>query len=481
MQNPKFIKGSACETLKLCPNNCDNSPPSSCFIIDTLNSDTTYIECNKFVVDYPSGLTCDSLTNYDPLVQQEIITNFGFTISLENVISKLSDPTICDSVKLAIAQWEIENFLDPKFIEFDPTETKQIKRCLCDKDLYIYENITIPGENGVADNSPKGQTGGEGGQLFYNYIIENDGDRPPSIFPSYESWKDRGSNSLIINNPNKDTSNPAPNIPVVAFLDSGLNPDIFSLAHYPRFSNITCLDNDQYGYNFVNEDTMTFDDNGHGTLVAASFKYVLDYHNSSSQYYILPVKVLDRCSNGTVFSITCGLYYAQKKGADIINASWGLYEDNSTIRAALEAIAADSIVVVMSAGNRGLDLDVHDHYPSEYSNVNEGDFKYFYEVGALCLEFNRPKPIDQFNKSFHWPLSNFNNKNIVEHGVINSELLISLQKKGIVNQDTILTNLNCACAGTSYAAPRISAAFVNESNLKDHDDIVDEYVDYWDQ
>lgn len=81
------------------------------------------------------------------------------------------------------------------------------------------------------------------------------------------------------------------------------------------------------GYDFVNDDAHPNDDNGHGTMVATiaagSGDNVAGSAGVAFGISILPIKVLDHHTNGTMAHIVQGIRYAGDQGADLANLSLG--------------------------------------------------------------------------------------------------------------------------------------------------------------
>jgi subtilisin family serine protease len=98
----------------------------------------------------------------------------------------------------------------------------------------------------------------------------------------------------------------------------------------------------------------------HGTAVAA---IALNSYYRSSDTTSLPklmvVKVLNDEGAGTVFDLCCGLHYATRNHATVINASLGYFQsdasvnENEVLEYYLAKCRADSIPVIAAAGNTG--------------------------------------------------------------------------------------------------------------------------------
>jgi subtilisin family serine protease len=135
----------------------------------------------------------------------------------------------------------------------------------------------------------------------------------------------------------------------VAVVDTGVAP------HVDYGSNLLA------GYNFWARSTDTVDTSGHGTLIAgiiAAARGNGGFVGVAPQAHILPVKVMGgRDAEFADRPAVEGIKYAIRKGADVLNLSWGGYDGIGGIGAALRAAAAARRVVVVAAGNDAIDLD----------------------------------------------------------------------------------------------------------------------------
>jgi subtilisin len=129
----------------------------------------------------------------------------------------------------------------------------------------------------------------------------------------------------------------------VAILDTGIDyghPDL----------------NDNYagGYDFVNGDTVPFDDYGHGTAVAG---VVAAEDNGSgvvgvaprAQLYVL--KVLDYKGEGKLSDIIAALDWSVQEGMDVVNMSLGFSNYSPSVAAAVAKAYQAGVVLVAAAGN----------------------------------------------------------------------------------------------------------------------------------
>lgn len=87
---------------------------------------------------------------------------------------------------------------------------------------------------------------------------------------------------------------------------------------------------------------------GHGTHVAGMVLLV------APDARILPIRVLNDDGRGTSFDLARGLVEAVDAGADLVNLSLGLAHDARAVERAIEYAAANDVLIVAAAGNRGL-------------------------------------------------------------------------------------------------------------------------------
>jgi type VII secretion-associated serine protease mycosin len=124
------------------------------------------------------------------------------------------------------------------------------------------------------------------------------------------------------------------------------------------------------GHDFVNDDSDAYDDQWHGTwvaaIVAANTNNGIGIAGVSPSARILPVKVLDSSGNGTDADIAAGITWAVDHGADVINLSLGASQENAVVRRAVEYALEHDVVVVASAGNTA---SAAPQYPAAYPGV----------------------------------------------------------------------------------------------------------------
>jgi len=155
----------------------------------------------------------------------------------------------------------------------------------------------------------------------------------------------------------------------IAIIDTGLdylNYDLGSDFLY-GVPNTVCFDTFS-GWDFTSSPgtNRILDEHGHGTYVAKLAMSVLD--EAGIDYNILPLKVFNGAGEGSFFNVICALGYVrdvQQKGGDIniVNASFGGamaqkdIEQHVVLNQILEDLKDEGVLVVASAGNKGVDTD----------------------------------------------------------------------------------------------------------------------------
>src|SRR3989338_5529200 len=136
----------------------------------------------------------------------------------------------------------------------------------------------------------------------------------------------------------------------IAVLDTGADYNLLSI---------------KSGYDFVNNDSDAFDDNGHGTFVSQ----ILKLPNSnlplpSSEIYA--VKVLDENGVGFVSNVIEGINWAMNNDIDIISMSFGGNDDSSFLKETINEAYNQGLLLVGAAGNSNEPIIL---FPAAYDNV----------------------------------------------------------------------------------------------------------------
>jgi subtilisin family serine protease len=147
--------------------------------------------------------------------------------------------------------------------------------------------------------------------------------------------------------------------PVIAVLDTGVQ------ASQPDLESRVLP-----GHDFVNDDSIAADDEGHGTRVAGVANAVgMNRRGVAGMCWgcrILPVKVADRKGDVLWSNAAAGLIWATDHGARVVNMSFGRSSGSATMAAAVYYAHKHGVVVVAAAGNEG---NSDRFYPAAYPGV----------------------------------------------------------------------------------------------------------------
>ncbi len=156
---------------------------------------------------------------------------------------------------------------------------------------------------------------------------------------------------------------------VVAIIDSGVDLDHPDLA-----ANLIP------GFDYIDNDAVPEDGNGHGTNVAGITGAALNgvgVIGVAPNTHLLPVRVLDDSGQGTLSQVASGITFAADR-AHILNLSLGTIFPNATLQSAIAyAINTRGRLVVAAAGNcgdpatfplNGCNFVDQPNYPAAYSS-----------------------------------------------------------------------------------------------------------------
>lgn len=235
-----------------------------------------------------------------------------------------------------------------------------------------------------------------------------------------------------------------PNL-IVAILDSGAkldHPEFFGRIWInPGETNDGSdtdgngyIDDQNGGWDFVNDDNKPFDDHGHGTNVAgialATGNNNLGYAGMNWNSKIMICKVLDEDNNGYYSRWAEAIYYAVDNGASVINLSAGGNGASAILEEAVDYAYSKNVPVVVSTGNQNSSIQ----YPARYENT--------FAVGSTNADDTRSVP-------FFWDETSGSNYGAALDFVAPGHFIHGLSH-------TSNSNYNAYWGGTSQGAPHVA-------------------------
>ncbi len=123
------------------------------------------------------------------------------------------------------------------------------------------------------------------------------------------------------------------------------------------------------GYNFVGQNDIAADDQGHGTHVAGTIAQTTNngvgVAGLAHCAKLMPVKVLSARGWGTMADVAEGIRWAADHGANVINLSLGSSSKSPVVEKAVHYAYKHGVVVVAAAGNSGKSVG----FPAAYDGV----------------------------------------------------------------------------------------------------------------
>ncbi|HEY0380275.1 MAG TPA: S8 family serine peptidase [Pyrinomonadaceae bacterium] len=171
---------------------------------------------------------------------------------------------------------------------------------------------------------------------------------------------------------------------VVAVLDSGVDfthPELVNNEWANPAEMVNGLDDDRNGFtddlrgwDFVSNSAEVRDVQGHGTAVAGII--AAEGNNGAGitgvmwRAGLMSLRVLDETGTGDIAAAAEAIDYAVTKGAQVINCSWGTDDSSTVLLDAIRWASRRGVVVVVSAGNDGRDVETAPRYPASFYGDN---------------------------------------------------------------------------------------------------------------
>lgn len=131
---------------------------------------------------------------------------------------------------------------------------------------------------------------------------------------------------------------------------------------------------DYYGVNIVKGKGSGKDDNGHGThvsgIVGARTNNGLGVAGVCWKASIIPVKFMDSDGKGSTSDAITGIDYAVKRGAKIINCSFGTNSNPQSLQNEIDYAKDKGVLIVVAAGNNGRNIDNIPEFPASDTSGN---------------------------------------------------------------------------------------------------------------
>ena len=131
---------------------------------------------------------------------------------------------------------------------------------------------------------------------------------------------------------------------------------------------------DYYGVNIVRGGGDATDTNGHGTHVAGIIAARGDNGMGVSGVCwtgsVMAVKFMNAVGQGKVSDAAEGIAYAVRKGAKVINGSFGSASNSTTLHDAVKEAKENGVLLVVAAGNDGMNNDKTPVYPASWTDGN---------------------------------------------------------------------------------------------------------------
>ncbi len=242
--------------------------------------------------------------------------------------------------------------------------------CDCDANFALWvsaSHTVVDLISAPPQESAGGRVGGVGGDIFCVNI-------PMEFTPRIVIRDQTGRNDTTkLSNPGNATTQ----VVKIAVIDSGVDTTVMSIKDFlwrdKSPLNSGCGSYPQvspYGINMADKTKAPIDMNNHGTQLNSILinysKLFNEYYWQNEDYYnnvrleIINVKFTEGSTlNGSLFKAICGMYYAIKKGAKVINVSWGFYADDVPVilKPILQYAQDSNVLIVAGAGNRKSNID----------------------------------------------------------------------------------------------------------------------------
>jgi subtilisin family serine protease len=193
---------------------------------------------------------------------------------------------------------------------------------------------------------------------------------------------------------------------VVAVIDTGIDYNHEDLS-FNVWRNPNPTKGDVVGFDFIHNDGIPYDDQGHGTHCAGTIGAVggngIGVSGVNQRVSIMGVKFLSAEGSGTTEGAIQAIDYAVQNGAKVLSNSWGGPSDgnNSALQDSIRRAEAKGVLFIAAAGNDGKNNDNASQasYPAAFDNENiiavaatddKDGMAYFSNYGKVSTDVGAP-------------------------------------------------------------------------------------------
>lgn len=136
---------------------------------------------------------------------------------------------------------------------------------------------------------------------------------------------------------------------------------------------------DWTGFDFSRNETSILDNNEHGTHVSGII--AAEHHDSqiksgyvqgvAPEAKILPATFIGTSGYGEISNAIRAIDYAVKRGARVINASWGGAPCSQSLKQKMASLESQGVMMIVASGNSGQNIDQFAEYPAAFNLPNQ--------------------------------------------------------------------------------------------------------------
>ncbi len=135
---------------------------------------------------------------------------------------------------------------------------------------------------------------------------------------------------------------------IIAVVDTGLD------LKQAKFKSVATQ-----GFNILNPDESSQDDNGHGTQIVSVINFL------EPRIKIMPIKAIPKSGVTTKQELARGIIIAVDRGAKVINISAGTISTSPDLENAIKYAEEKDVIIIAAAGGSGAGIE----YPAAYPSV----------------------------------------------------------------------------------------------------------------